>query len=1319
MRSYRWRLEAARAAAPAAPSAALRDGAIQITTRSTPAALSRAALLGSVWLGALAMLAPSPAHAVDGTWTGGGAPVPNEWTQGNNWSSNPTVPDDIATFTNNGAPTSVISNSTSINTIQFTAAAPAYSFTINPFTIFSINGAGIANSSAFAPSFTNDAGLMFFNSGTAANAAITNNGGISFLGSSSAGNSTIINSGSGSLISFSDTSTANNATITTNGGALTQFTSNSDGGNARFITNAGGIVDFSGSSGPLGDGNISAGSIEGAGTYKLGTNRLIVGSNNLSTTVSGSIQDSGNGSFTKTGAGTLTLTGTLNIGGDLSLCNCQTGALIISGGSATVGSFVEVDGGTLAVTNGGTLQTVDVLVAGNMTVSGAGSTVTATGVTAVGFFAPGSITIANGAVFNSQGGAEIDTLLVELGTPSVLVTGPGSTWNVGGPALFVGGGTSTGPGMLTVANGGTVTSTAPVSIGDVTGASTLTVTGAGSVLNALNSLAIGDTSCGCNLVGTLAVADGGVVNSPGPTSIAAGSTLNLGIGGLAGAINTPAIANDGQIVANFTDALTLTAAISGAGSLSKAGSGTLILTGSSTYTGGTTITGGTLQLGDGGANGSIVGNVTNNGTFAINRSDAFTFGGVISGSGAFQQNGTGTTIFTAANTYTGGTIINAGRLQLGPGGSLAPITALTVNTGGTLDLNGFNQTVGSLAGAGNVTLGAGTLTTGGDNTSTTFSGVISGAGGLTKIGAGTLVLTGTNPYSGATAVNGGKLTVNGAIPNSTLTVNGGATLGGVGTIGNAIINNGTLSPGNSIGTITVNGNLVMTAAASYLVEVSPTSADRTNVGGTATLAGSVQAVFAPGSYMTRAYTILSAAGGRIGTFNALTTTNLPANFTASLSYTATDVNLNLTAALGALTALGVPNAPNTCAFSINQCNVAGAINAFFNNGGTLPGAFANIFGLTGVNLGNALTLLSGEAATGAQQAAFQLTNQFLGIMLDPFVDGRNSVAGAGGPALGFAPEREELPDDIALAYAKLLKAPPAPSPPSPASGGGLGWGQRWSVWGAGYGGGNRTSGDPAVVGSHDLTARTAGGAAGLDYHLSRDSVVGVALAGGGTNWGLAQGLGGGKSDAFQAGLYGTTRWGPAYVAAALAFTDHWMSTDRFAFAGDHLSASFNAQSFGGRVESGYRFATIYGGLTPYAAIQSQTFHTPSYSEADLTAGGFALGYNSRSASDTRSELGGRFDRLLLLNPEAALTLRARVAWAHDWVSDPTLAAVFQALPGASFLVNGATPAKNSALTSAGGELRLANGVSLLAKFDGEFASHSSTYAGTGTVRYTW
>jgi uncharacterized protein with beta-barrel porin domain len=71
------------------------------------------------------------------------------------------------------------------------------------------------------------------------------------------------------------------------------------------------------------------------------------------------------------------------------------------------------------------------------------------------------------------------------------------------------------------------------------------------------------------------------------------------------------------------------------------------------------------------------------------------------------------------------------------------------------------------------------------------------------------------------------------------------------------------------------------------------------------------------------------------------------------------------------------------------------------------------------------------------------------------------------------------------------------------------------------------------------------------------------------------------------------------------------------------------------------------------------------------------------------------------------------------VSNPALAAAFQALPGTSFIVNGATPAKNSALASTGAELRLVNGVTLLAKFDGEFARGSQTYAGTGTARWAW
>jgi outer membrane autotransporter protein len=180
-----------------------------------------------------------------------------------------------------------------------------------------------------------------------------------------------------------------------------------------------------------------------------------------------------------------------------------------------------------------------------------------------------------------------------------------------------------------------------------------------------------------------------------------------------------------------------------------------------------------------------------------------------------------------------------------------------------------------------------------------------------------------------------------------------------------------------------------------------------------------------------------------------------------------------------------------------------------------------------------------------------------------------------------------------------------------------------------------------------------------------------------------------------------------------------MSTDRYAFGGDHLYASFNAESFGGRAEAGYRVPGVIAAVTPYAAVQAQSFHTPSYSETDYSGGDFGLTYNANNASDTRSELGARFDRAILLNWNSVLALRAKLAWAHDWISDPNLLPTFEALPGAGFLVQGATPAKNSALTSAGAELRLINGVSLLGKFDGEFATRSQTYAGTGTVRYVW
>jgi autotransporter-associated beta strand protein/T5SS/PEP-CTERM-associated repeat protein len=899
---------------------------------------------------------------------------------------------------------------------------------------FDTNG----NSASLAGNIGGTGGLTKIGAGT-----LTLSGNNSYLGAT--------NINTGTLVAASGTALPGQTAVTVNSGATLAI---ADGVAAQIGSLADGLS---------GGGGVAIGSVNAS--------TLLIVAGNASTTFSGAF--SGAGSLELDNAASLTLTGASNGGnigtiGNLTLCGgCASGGLTINGGSLTVDggggaiAGVEVAGGTLSVINGGTLQAFsDLLDSSNMIVSGAGSTVTVSGFTGVGIFAPGALTIGSDGVLNSQGGAEIDA---SSGAATATVTGIGSTWNVGAPLGFsVGGGTSSGPGFLTISSGGGVNSAGAMVIGDSAGGtSAVTVTGTGSKLTALGSLAIGATGCGCSLVGTLVVADGGVVNSPGATSIGAGSTLKLGTGGLAGTIVTPAIDNAGLIAANFTDTLTLSAAISDVGALSKSGTGTLILTGTSTYT-------------------------------------------------------------------------------------------------------------------------------------------------------------------GATTVNAGKLTVNGAIAGSAVTVNSGGTLAGTGTVGATTIKSGgTFAPGNSPGTMSVAGNLAFQSGALYLVQVTPSIASSANVSGTAALTGgSVQTLFAPGSYLTKSYDILHAAGGLGGTTFGGVSGNVPPGFTESLSYTATDAFLNLTAVLGAL---------GTGGLSGNQQNVANGLNTFFNSGGTLPPNFLTIFGLTGGNLGNALTFLSGEAATGAQQGAFGLGGQFLGVMLDPFVDGWTGFGGAA-PAMGFAPERlaperAGVPDEVTLAYAAVLKAPPKKAPT---------FEQRWSAWASAYGGTNNTGGDPAVAGSHDLSARAGGVAAGFDYRVTRDTVLGFALAGGGTNWGLAQGLGGGNSDAFQAGAYGATRLGPAYLAAAFAFTNHWTRTDRIAFAGDHLTASFNAQSLGGRVEGGYRLASLYGAFTPYAALQAQSFRTPSYAETDVSGGGFALSYNARTATDTRSELGARFDHRLLLAPDVAL-----------------------------------------------------------------------------------
>ena len=263
--------------------------------------------------------------------------------------------------------------------------------------------------------------------------------------------------------------------------------------------------------------------------------------------------------------------------------------------------------------------------------------------------------------------------------------------------------------------------------------------------------------------------------------------------------------------------------------------------------------------------------------------------------------------------------------------------------------------------------------------------------------------------------------------------------------------------------------------------------------------------------------------------------------------------------------------------------------------------------------------------------------------------------------------------------------------------------QRWSTWVAGFGGSQTTDGN-AALGSNNTTSSIAGTAVGADYRFSPDTIAGFSLAGGGTNFSVAN-AGSGHSDLFQAGAFVRHTVGPAYLSAALAYGWQDVTTNRtVTIAGiDQLRARFNANAWSGRVEGGYRFVTPCMGVTPYAAGQFTTFDLPAYAERRCLRQPRLRAVVWRQERDRYPlELGIRTDKSFAMQ-DSILTLRGRVAWAHDYDPDRSIGATFQTLPGASFVVNGAAQASDSALTTASAEMKWINGLSVAATFEGEFS----------------
>ncbi|HLH86926.1 MAG TPA: autotransporter domain-containing protein [Xanthobacteraceae bacterium] len=1088
-------------------------------------------------------------------------------------------------------------------------------------------------------------------------------------------------------------------------------------------------------------------------------------------------------SSTVTGDVTNTATGTINAGAafptniGITINNSTINGAIINAGSIAAPGSAGVAGVGIEVTNalvtGGITNSSALsaksagIVVGNLTTFGGGLTNNGTiqsgegiGIEFVSTFAGdvsnngtiavhgtglliGAVSTFTGSVANTgtiSAGAGIGIVVEGLsaftGNISNASTG---TIAAHGTGIFVGTVTSFGGG---VTNAGSITSHSGDGIfvvgvstfgGNISNAGTISAPGTGGQATGISVIGITTFLNGITNTGSITANANGI--SVRTMSFFAGNVSNNGTisahstGFILGNISTfgGSVTNAGTISSSARVGMFIGAMSTFAGSISNGGTITAHSQGVevvliSTFAGGITNTGSVssaTSLGIGvGSISTFGGNVSSNGTITgqngIIVDNVAAFGGGVINTGKIIATSAGGIVIVGISTFAG-SIINGGTISaVGTGigvGSVATFGGGISNTGtisaaaGIVLVSQPSVSVfdsGTIIGTGGTAIafasGTNTLTLGpGFN----IQGNVVGAGAdtfqLGGNGSGNFNLSTIGPqYQGFTTFNvvSGVWNTTGTFSQAQAwNVNGG-TLAGTGTFASVNVNaGGTLAPGTpgTPGTVmTIDSNLTFAPGAAYLVNLNPTTASRATVVGTATLNGVVQGFLAPGLYNGKTtYDVLD-LGSRSGQFTGFTALNAP-GFGGTLTYTSTDVLLNLTANLGGGGGLNQ-----------NQQNVASAIDNFFNSGGTLPANFLPLFALSG----SGLPQFDGEVATGAEHAAFQLTNEFLDLMLDPFANGRGNSSGVG-PGLGFAPdEQTSLPPDVARAYAAILTKAPPPS-----------FAQRWSAWGSAYGGANTANGN-AVAGSSNITASTYGFAGGMDYRVTADTSVGFALAGAGTSWSLANALGTGRSDALQVGAYGISRFGPAYVAGALSFSNHWFTTSRFAL-GDQLKADFVGQGYGARVEGGYRVAVLPTlGVTPYGAVQLQDFKTPAYGETDQTGGGFGLNVAAMNATDVRTELGSRFDAPTLLG-SMPLVLSGRLAWAHDFVSNPALSAAFQALPGASFTVNGAPVPRDSALTTAAAQLFLTPQWTLGAKFEGELAAGAQTYAGIGTLRYRW
>lgn len=604
--------------------------------------------------------------------------------------------------------------------------------------------------------------------------------------------------------------------INVSGGQLTLAGLNTHTGGTRLAT--GTLVLTNTSSLGFGPLSFAVGTLRNSTDLILANNVVLLGNTNFDVgagflTLDGTV--SGSGSLHKTGTNLLTLNGAQTYTGDTTVSGGQikfngstatasitlygpattvyftssqtyagdiTGAGILarefSGTTILTGSATHVGGtlvntGTLQIGAGGTTGSLsgDVTLGqgGTLAVHRSGTTdfpVNIQGNGALNVFGPGT-TILTGTASHT-GGTLVDAGTLQVGAP-----------NEGG-ALS---------GNVTLSHGATLSfsrNTDSSFSGNVSGDGAVTVLNSGFggrtlLLNGNNTHTGGTAVSGPFFGGgfsyestTLALGSPGALGTAG--------TISFGSGFNSGRLQFSA-ANTTDYSSRFSSAenqnygidtngqdVTFASAFGAAGgSLDKYGPGTLTLTGENTYTGDTRVSGGIVQIGDGGSTGSVKGDVNlssriiySTGHLVVNRSGESTFSNRILGEGSFTKAGPGTVTLTGANSYTGGTILSGGTLALGSAGAIGTTGEISFS-GGTLRFSAANTTDYSPRFAdsySNPSAGIQHVRIDTNGQDVVFaSNSIYLTGSLTKLGAGTLTLSGNAYFYGPTTIAAGTLQI--------------------------------------------------------------------------------------------------------------------------------------------------------------------------------------------------------------------------------------------------------------------------------------------------------------------------------------------------------------------------------------------------------------------------------------------------------------------------------------------------------------------------------------------------------------------------------